>query len=107
MFGFGVTATVERPGGMDADGNTTAPAPHTVAGCGTAPAGSIEQHHLESTVEWDLDLLAPYGSDFAAQDVVTLPDGPTRYQVYGEPSPWRNPFTGWQAGVVVRLKAVA
>lgn len=103
----GVTATVSRPAGMDADGNpTAAPAPHTVDGCGLAPAGSLEEHFQASTVEWDLDLLAPYAADIKAQDVVTLPGDTARYQVHGKPSKWRNPFTGWEAGTVVRLKAV-
>lgn len=103
----GVTATVSRPAGMDAHGNPlAAPAPHTVAGCGRAPAGSLEQHFLESTVEWDVDLLAPHGADIKAQDTVTLTGDTTRYQVHGLPAAWRNPFTGWNAGTVVRLKAV-
>lgn len=103
----GVTATVERPGGVDADGNPLTPATHTEPGCAPAPAGSFEVHHLEATVEWDKDLFAPYDADFKPEDVVTLPGDETRYQVHGQPSPWRSPFTGWEAGLVVRLKAVS
>lgn len=105
-FPHGVTATVSRPGGMDADGNPLPGTSHTVDGCGVAPAGSFEEHFQASTVEWDLDLYAPFGADFIAEDAVTLPGDTTRYQVHGRPSPWRNPFTGWEAGTVVRLKAV-
>lgn len=115
-FEFGVTATVNRPGGADQFGNPLSGTTHTVDGCAPAPPGTIrsfvEAHGTEATVEWDLILLAPYEADFRAQDVVTLPDDldadgePTRYQVHGRPEKFRAPFTGWSAGMMVILKSV-
>lgn len=105
-FDQGVTATVERPGGTDQYGNPLPGTSHTVPGCGVAPSGSTEKHGPEATVEWDLDLLAPLAADFKAEDVVTLPGDSTRYQVHGRPKVLRSPFTGWEAGQVVRLKGV-
>jgi hypothetical protein len=109
-FPYGVTVTVERPAGFDQYGNPLAPATHTVAGCAPAPAGSVSAS-VEDTdrgheVEWDLDLLAPYGADVVATDVVLIPGDPTRYQVHGRPRAYRSPFTGWESGAVVRLKGV-
>lgn len=118
-FPHGITATVERPGGTDQYGNPLPGTTYTVDGCAPAPAGSTEKHGPEATVEWDLDLLIPYGAPLtptppseepagiAAQDVVTLPGDTTRYQVHGMPKHFRSPFTGWEAGTVVRLKGVA
>lgn len=105
-FAHGVTATVTRPAGSDRFGNPLpAQPPHTVAGCAPAPAGSTEQHHLEQTIEWDVDLLGPYDADFQPEDVVTLAGDDTRYHVHGVVKRWKNPMTGWEAGSVTRLKA--
>ncbi len=107
MFGPGVTVTVERPGGTDRYNNPLPGAPpHTVDGCATAPAGSSEQTGTAATVEWDLDLYAPYDADIAAQDVILLPGDPERYAVHGRPARFRSPFSGWEAGTLARLKGV-
>ncbi len=106
MFAHGFTVTVERPGGTDRYGNPLPGATHTVDGCATAPAGSSEQTGAAATVEWDLDLLAPFDADIAAQDVVLLPGDPERYAVDGRPARFRSPFTSWEAGTLARLKGV-
>lgn len=108
-YPFGVTATVERAPGTDRHGNTLedADGPHEVTGCAIAPGGSTEAQGTELTVEWDLDLLHDDpAADFEAGDIVTLPGDEERYRVHGKPRRFRNPFTGWEAGVVVRLKGV-
>ena len=98
------TITVERPT-RDRFGNpVTPPATHTIDDCWDAPAGSTERNHLEEIVEWDLDLLAPYGADLKSEDVVKIPGDETRYQVHGRPNRWKGP-DGWEAGSVTRLKA--
>lgn len=66
----------------------------------------METEDRAATVEWDVDLMVPYGADVVAGDVVSLPGDQARYQVHGRPARWRNPFTGWEAGTVARLKAV-
>jgi hypothetical protein len=103
-----VTITVTRPPGSDRFGNPLpAPAPHTVDDCQPFPAGSFaESHHLEQTVEWDLDLFVPYAADIEPEDVVTIPGDSTGYQVHGKPQRWRSP-DGWEPGTVVLLKAVS
>lgn len=106
QFTYGVTATVERPAGADRFGNPLAPTTHEVAGVAPAPGGSTEQSLNESIVEWDLDLLGPVDADIRAEDIVTLPGDPTRYQVVGRPQRFRHPMTNWQAGSVTRLKGV-
>ncbi len=106
MFAHGFTVTVERPGGTDRHNNPLPGAPpHTVAGCTPAPAGSSEQTGTAATVEWDLDLYAPYDADIIAQDVILLPGDPERYAVTGRPARLKSP-TGWEAGMVARLKGV-
>lgn len=102
------TITVERAG-QDRFGNPVMPpATHTVDDCWDAPPGTErtagETNHLAAIVEWDLDLLAPYGADLKPEDVVTIPGDPTRYQVFGRPERWKGP-DGWEAGSVIRLKA--
>ncbi len=114
MFAHGFTVTVERPGGTDRHNNPLPGAPpHTVDGCATEPAGagSVRQGSSErvgdsATVEWDLNLFAPYDADITAQDVILLPGDPERYAVTGRPARLRSPFTGWEAGMIARLKGV-
>ena len=98
------TITVERPGGKDRFGNPLPPAVHTIEDCWDAPAGTSETSHLEEIVEWDLDLLSPYGADLKPADIVKIPGDSTRYQVHGRPNRWKGP-DGWEAGSVTRLKA--
>ena len=107
------TITVERPA-RDRFGNPVTPPPtHTIDDCWDAPAGTGdiqgrsaagETGHLSDIVEWDLDLLGPYGADLKPDDVVKIPGDDTRYQVYGRPNRWKGP-DGWEAGSVTRLKA--
>ena len=102
MFPYGITVTVERPTGTDRHGNPLPPTSSTVGDCVTAPAGSTEQTGPSSLVEWDLDLIAPHDADIRPSDAVVV-DG-ERYAVFGRPQRFRNPFTGWEAGLVARLK---
>ncbi len=55
-------------------------------------------------VQSDITLYCPAGSDILASDRVELPDG-DEYFVVGKPARWQSPFTGWQPGVVVKLRA--
>lgn len=49
-----------------------------------------------------LDLYLPFGSDVVYSDRVEV-DGVV-YEVEGEPGSWRQPWTRWEAGMVVALK---
>ena len=110
-FAYGVTVSVERPGGRDRYNNRLPSSFHTVPDCAPAPVSTMtsnkEMNSLAATVEWDLELLcSDPDADFEAQDILTIPGDGGRYQVNGRPERWRNPFTGWAAGCGVRLKAV-
>lgn len=106
-FPYGVTATVSRPGGRDGWGNPLPSTEHTVPDCAPAPAGSSEATGTDEQVTWDVDLLcSDPAADFASGDTVSLPGDPESYQVEGKPRRYVNPFTGWEAGCVVRLKGV-
>jgi hypothetical protein len=56
------------------------------------------------SVESDFDVVAPYGADILAGDRVVV-RGLT-CEVQGRPFDWRNPFTGWAPGTLVRAKIV-
>lgn len=68
-------------------------------------SGSKTATDQRATVESYRYLYCPPESDIRTGDSVTLPDGRT-YLVEGDPSPWKNPFTGWQPGIEVRLRGV-
>lgn len=110
MFPFGFTATVTRGTGRDRLGNPITGATHTVEDVAAAPAGSTEIVNGEATVTTQDTLYAPYDADVTSQDTLTVPSGqpipPGKYQVDGEPQRWRNPFTGSDAGCVIRLARV-
>lgn len=48
-----------------------------------------------------LTLYAPYGTELHHDDKVDV-DGVV-YEVDGEPGQWKNPLTGWEAGIVATL----
>lgn len=50
------------------------------------------------------EVYLPPGSDVSWIDAVRI--GGVTYQVDGQPQEWANPFTGWRAGVVVRLQSI-
>lgn len=111
MFSYGIDVTVERPSGTDRYGNPLTPATHTLPGVGLAPAGSSEEIGDRSTVTWDVDLLSDDATaDLRPSDVVVVPSGSVyagRFEVHGRPARYLSPLTGWDAGMVARLKGVS
>lgn len=116
---YGITVTVHRtsPGGVDEygdpiEGTTTT---HTIDNCAVAPrSGQPGSHSSEMSergrqgVIEGVTLYAPYGADLLRTDQVELPAPYSdMYEVEGEPGLWRNPFTGWEAGLEVALRRVA
>lgn len=105
-FPGGETVTVIRPARRDRVGDApAAPSPHTIDGCGINWQSTTENNDRRETVLSTVEVFCPVGADIKAGDRVRLPNGGT-YIVDGLPAPWQNPFTGWQPGVVVRLKGV-
>lgn len=107
MFPHGFTLTVHRAGGTDRFGNPLPGTSHTIDGCAVSPSGSTELVNGQATVTAEDRVYAPYDADVTAQDEIEIPAGQPiaagRYQIDGEPQRWRNPFTGLDAGTVVRL----
>lgn len=111
----GVTLVIVRPMGRDRygdpiDGEATrfevhgcAVAPR-VGGPGTASA-DLEARGREGVRE-GLTAYLPFGPDGEPPDVrhtdIVEFDGKL-WEIDGEPSVWRSPFTGWPAGVEVAL----
>lgn len=50
------------------------------------------------------EVYGPVGIDVLAGDRLAI-RGRT-YEVEGDPAEWRSPFTGWEAGVVIKLELV-
>lgn len=81
------------------------PAQLAVKGCAFDPAASTEPlEQARNGVLSKPTIYAPAGSDITAHDRLVV-RGRT-WQVDGDPADYRSPFTGWAAGLVVRLKAM-
>lgn len=112
FFGAGETVTVLRAGERDRSGDrsTEFEPHHTLDSCGinwTGAGGQSQEVDFQrETVLSFVELYCPAGADILASDKVELPDGQI-YNVVGKPSRWHSPFTGWEPGVVVRLKGVS
>lgn len=105
-FPFGQPIVVEHraASGRDGDGNTTwTVTTQTVTGA-FAPGGSVERVQGQDVVVAQPTVYLPEGTAVAATDRVQV--GGVTYEVSGSPNPWTNPFTGWAAGVEVKLVAV-
>ena len=111
MFPFGETVTRRRGQTVDNYGTQTVdwsqPSTDiTIAGCAVAPSTTDEliAAGREGPI-FDATLYAPFGADIGWRDRIVCSFGV--FDVDGEPSPWKSPFTGWEPGVAVRLKRVA
>jgi hypothetical protein len=107
LFPFGDTITINTQGvisqnsyGSDTYGTVAT----TVVTGAFAPAGSTELTQARDTITTQPTVYLPTGTAITAIDKVIV-RGVT-YDVDGEPSDWRHPLTGWQAGVAVKLQVV-
>lgn len=83
----------------------SSPSSLSITGVAIEPVGTFE--NVESgreRVDFDLRLYLPYQADVRPLDRVVV-RGVT-YEVTGERSDWRNPFSGAEPGSVVGLKRV-
>lgn len=105
-FPGGETVTVLRRPDADRVGDRPgADVPHTVDGCGFNWQSTGEDTDRRETVQSVIEMYCPTGTDIKSDDKVRLADGRT-FRVDGIEAPWHNPFTGWDAGTVVRLREV-
>jgi hypothetical protein len=95
----------QSPGGTDQYGD---PIPSTetrttLADAFTAPRTSDDIDARGRTgVIVGLTLFATYGTDITHSDFFEV-DGEL-YRIEGEPGKWKNPLTGWEAGISVALE---
>lgn len=110
MFAHGETVTRLRAGTVsDPYSGETTPdwsiaTSLSIDGCGFDPGGTGERLDLaRNVITTQPKVYAPTGSDVLASDRLVV-RGVT-YEVDGRPEDWRSPFTGWQPGLVIPLKA--
>jgi hypothetical protein len=104
VFGFGVTVEVLEVS-RDRFGDTTETLVGSIDGCGYAPGSSTENTDNQAQVDTLAELyVPPTPVPVTAQHRVRF-NGNT-WQVNGEPSWWRSPFTGWSPGGVLQLRRV-
>jgi hypothetical protein len=72
-----------------------------IIGVGVEPRPSAEPlEDARNSVTSGFTLYMPYDSDVTSADRVRVRG--VVYEVEGEPSAWRSPFTGWAPGLVVQ-----
>lgn len=70
--------------------------------CGVAPGGSVEPLAVDrNAVDSDFDLIFDHDPQVTPTNRIVVRGLTCR--VDGRPVEWRNPFTGWVAGWVVRV----
>lgn len=109
MFAFGETVQVVSAGSRvdpysgESVEDWSAASERSVDGVGVAPAGSVEPlQDARNQLEADFDLYLPADDPVARTDRVRVRGD--LCDVVGRPFLWRNPFTGWTPGLVVRVK---
>lgn len=113
MFPYGETVTRLRAttvldpySGESTDLDWDEPDSLDIPGCGFDPGGSIEPlEQGRGAVVTKPTVYAPADADITAADRLVV-RGRT-WSVVGDPALWRNPFTGWEPGLVVELEEVA
>lgn len=110
MFGYGETVQVLSPvTSTDRYNNTvedwTTPTSVDIEGVGVEPRPSAEDNRDgRNAVVSGFTLYLPAGSAVTAKNRMRVRGDD--YAVDGDPAQWRNPFTGWEPGVVVQTKRI-
>jgi hypothetical protein len=106
MFAHGETVKVHRRPARDRTGDgADYDFSHDIENVGIDWGASSEDDDRRETVLSSARLLCPAGSDVLASDRIELPDG-DMYRVDGKVARVKNPFSGWEPGVIVNVKAV-
>lgn len=110
FFAHPMTVTVNHRA-IDRNGDYTVISSYQQPNCaisfaGRAGAGrTSEQESFErDTMRAATVLFAPADADIHIDDTITTPDGIT-WHVWGLPTTFSSPFTGWQPGMQVPLRA--
>lgn len=107
---FGETVTRLRGTHVDdGHGGTyvdwTNPTSLEIVGVALAPRSEGEAHDPgRAGVIVGFTLYAPFGSDIDFEDRLQTSYG--LFELEGRPGPWKNPFTGTEAGVTAALRRV-
>lgn len=99
---FGETVTVTRQT-VNAYGDHSDGATHTVPDCAVWPSVTTEVIQGQDTVVYGLTVLMPAGSDVLSTDTLTVRG--VVYRVTGQPNLYTSPLTGTTSGVEVMLQA--
>jgi hypothetical protein len=107
FFAHSITVTVTHRE-IDRNGDYTATSSYRLPGCAISNASKTRAYETE-TYEQDIVrastiLFAPSGSDIRVADVITTDDGLV-WHVWGLPTDFNSPFTGWQPGMQVPLRS--
>jgi hypothetical protein len=107
-FPYSVTLTLVHRvlDGLDGYGNDTyRDEPEAVTGSVAAPGGSFEDTQFTEQVSTDMTFYLPYGTPVGSLDAIIY--NGIRYEIRGEPSSYRSPFSNNTAPVEVRARAVS
>jgi hypothetical protein len=113
MFAYGetvtrlrLTAAADRFSGEATSADWSNPDELDIPNCAFDPGDSLEPLAAgRDAVLTKPTVYAPSGSDVTALDRLIV-RGRT-WQVDGDPSDYRSPFSGWRPGMVIHLKAVS
>lgn len=109
LFPNSITVTINHRV-VDRNGDWTVTSSYTLAGCAISLASKTRAYETETfeqdTVRGVSLLFVPAGSDVRSNDTVTLPDA-TVWHVWGLPTDFSSPFTGWKPGMQVPIRYFA
>jgi len=109
FFAQPTTITVNKRR-VDRNGDWVVVSSFQVSGCAISLASKARAYEYQTfeqdTVRGISILFAPSGTDIETDDTVTLDDG-TTWHVWGIPTDYQSPFTGWQPGLQVQLRYFA
>ena len=103
-FGQPIVLVKRVRGNPDGFGNDTWTTTTTTVTGAFNPGTSSELVQGQDVVTTQPSVYLPPDADVAAVDAVQV--GGVQYEVDGLPALWVNPWTGWRAGLEVRLRRV-
>jgi SPP1 family predicted phage head-tail adaptor len=106
-FPYGQTVTLIRRTvtSRDERGNDVySESPEAIPQAVVQPTGSTEFTQFTDQVSTDMTVFLPYGTKVSAIDAIEIAG--QRYEIQGEPSSWRSPFSGNTSPVQLRLSRI-